>query len=174
MMWQCHLSSSECRCCLNGFSLCKRLPIPLSAGSRALEQSVGAWLAALGLQQYESRLLLNGFDDVRFLVSARRRGVAGRGSRSRCRLRSGAPRSRHQGRADPQSQPRCLVPFLDGPSALLPKLLAGELFASLHPKEEVPSPVPLRLGPGVVRRGPGPSRSSQTGVLVEGTARSLC
>nr|XP_036271205.1 ankyrin repeat and SAM domain-containing protein 1A isoform X8 [Pipistrellus kuhlii] len=69
MMWQCHLSSSECRCCLNGFSLCKCLPVPLSAGSRALEQSVGAWLAALGLQQYESRLLLNGFDDVRFLGS---------------------------------------------------------------------------------------------------------
>ncbi|XP_070274825.1 ankyrin repeat and SAM domain-containing protein 1A isoform X3 [Myotis yumanensis] len=39
------------------------------SGSRALEQSVGAWLAALGLQQYESRLLLNGFDDVRFLGS---------------------------------------------------------------------------------------------------------
>lgn len=75
MMWQCHLSSSECHCCLNGFSLCKRLPVPLSAGSRALEQSVGAWLAALGLQQYESRLLLNGFDDVRFLVSAGLRGV---------------------------------------------------------------------------------------------------
>lgn len=73
MMWQCHLSSSECRCYrLNGFSLFKRLPIPLSSGSRTLEQSVGEWLEAIGLQQYESRLLLNGFDDVRFLVSARR------------------------------------------------------------------------------------------------------
>lgn len=71
MMWQCHLSSSECRCYrLNGFSLFKRLPIPLSSGSRTLEQSVGEWLEAVGLQQYESKLLLNGFDDVRFLVSA--------------------------------------------------------------------------------------------------------
>ncbi|XP_025781257.1 ankyrin repeat and SAM domain-containing protein 1A isoform X2 [Puma concolor] len=68
MMWQCHLSSSECRCYrLNGFSLFKRLPIPLSSGSRTLEQSVGEWLEAVGLQQYESKLLLNGFDDVRFL-----------------------------------------------------------------------------------------------------------
>lgn len=73
MMWQCHLSSSECRCYrLNGLSLFKRLPIPLSSGSRTLEQSVGEWLESMGLQQYESRLLLNGFDDVRFLVSARR------------------------------------------------------------------------------------------------------
>ncbi|XP_074781765.1 ankyrin repeat and SAM domain-containing protein 1A isoform X7 [Athene noctua] len=68
MMWQCHLSSSECRCYrLNGFSLFKRLPIPLSSGSRMLEQSVGEWLESIGLQQYESKLLLNGFDDVRFL-----------------------------------------------------------------------------------------------------------
>lgn len=71
MMWQCHLSSSECRCYrLNGFSLFKRLPIPLSSGSRTLEQSVGEWLESISLQQYESKLLLNGFDDVRFLVSA--------------------------------------------------------------------------------------------------------
>lgn len=71
MMWQCHLSSSECRCYrLNGFSLFKRLPIPLSSGSRMLEQSVGEWLESIGLQQYESKLLLNGFDDVRFLVSS--------------------------------------------------------------------------------------------------------
>ncbi|XP_074092588.1 ankyrin repeat and SAM domain-containing protein 1A isoform X7 [Macrotis lagotis] len=70
MMWQCHLSSSECRCYrLNGFSLFKRLPIPLSSGSRMLEQSVGEWLESVGLQQYESKLLLNGFDDVRFLGS---------------------------------------------------------------------------------------------------------
>lgn len=34
-----------------------------------LEQSVGEWLESIGLQQYESKLLLNGFDDVRFLVS---------------------------------------------------------------------------------------------------------
>ncbi|XP_006860449.1 PREDICTED: ankyrin repeat and SAM domain-containing protein 1A isoform X2 [Chrysochloris asiatica] len=70
MMWQCHLSSSECRCYrLNSFSLFKRLPIPLSSGSRTLEQSVGEWLESIGLQQYESKLLLNGFDDVRFLGS---------------------------------------------------------------------------------------------------------
>ncbi|KAM9233569.1 ankyrin repeat and SAM domain-containing protein 1A isoform 1-T1 [Dugong dugon] len=37
------------------------------SGSRTLEQSVGEWLESIGLQQYESRLLLNGFDDVRFL-----------------------------------------------------------------------------------------------------------
>lgn len=76
MMWQCHLSSSECRCYrLNGFSLFKRLPVPLSSGSRTLEQSVGEWLEAVGLQQYESKLLLNGFDDVRFLVSAEASGA---------------------------------------------------------------------------------------------------
>lgn len=34
-----------------------------------LEQSVGEWLESIGLQQYESKLLLNGFDDVHFLVS---------------------------------------------------------------------------------------------------------
>ncbi|KAG8132141.1 hypothetical protein E2320_010020 [Naja naja] len=68
MMWQCHFSSSECRCYhLNGFSFFKRLPIPLSSGSRMLEQSVGEWLESIGLQQYESKLLLNGFDDVCFL-----------------------------------------------------------------------------------------------------------
>ncbi|XP_043858007.1 ankyrin repeat and SAM domain-containing protein 1A isoform X5 [Dromiciops gliroides] len=37
--------------------------------SRMLEQSVGEWLESVGLQQYESKLLLNGFDDVRFLGS---------------------------------------------------------------------------------------------------------
>ncbi|KAM5165813.1 ankyrin repeat and SAM domain-containing protein 1A isoform 2-T2 [Callospermophilus lateralis] len=39
------------------------------SGSRTLEQSVGEWLESVGLQQYESKLLLNGFDDVRFLGS---------------------------------------------------------------------------------------------------------
>ncbi|XP_036024165.1 ankyrin repeat and SAM domain-containing protein 1A isoform X2 [Onychomys torridus] len=39
------------------------------SGSRTLEQSVGEWLESMGLQQYESKLLLNGFDDVRFLGS---------------------------------------------------------------------------------------------------------
>ncbi|XP_039195186.1 ankyrin repeat and SAM domain-containing protein 1A isoform X11 [Crotalus tigris] len=37
------------------------------SGSRMLEQSVGEWLESIGLQQYESKLLLNGFDDVCFL-----------------------------------------------------------------------------------------------------------
>ncbi|NWH38613.1 ANS1A protein, partial [Chloropsis hardwickii] len=39
----------------------------ISGSSRMLEQSVGEWLESIGLQQYESKLLLNGFDDVRFL-----------------------------------------------------------------------------------------------------------
>ncbi|XP_007483780.1 ankyrin repeat and SAM domain-containing protein 1A isoform X1 [Monodelphis domestica] len=39
------------------------------SGSRMLEQSVGEWLESIGLQQYESKLLLNGFDDVHFLGS---------------------------------------------------------------------------------------------------------
>nr|XP_048307140.1 ankyrin repeat and SAM domain-containing protein 1A isoform X2 [Myodes glareolus] len=39
------------------------------SGSRTLEQSVGEWLESVGLQQYEGKLLLNGFDDVRFLGS---------------------------------------------------------------------------------------------------------
>ncbi|XP_040839164.1 ankyrin repeat and SAM domain-containing protein 1A isoform X3 [Ochotona curzoniae] len=39
------------------------------SGSRTLEQSVGEWLESIGLQRYESKLLLNGFDDVRFLGS---------------------------------------------------------------------------------------------------------
>lgn len=41
----------------------------LAAGSRLLEQSVGEWLESIGLQRYESKLLLNGFDEVRFLGS---------------------------------------------------------------------------------------------------------
>lgn len=92
MMWQCHLSSSECRCYrLNGFSLFKRLPIPLSSGSRMLEQSVGEWLESIGLQQYESKLLLNGFDDVRFLVSAQSSGEWHGQSSPRCRCPARAP-----------------------------------------------------------------------------------
>lgn len=70
MMWQCHVSSSECRCYrLNGFSLLKRLPLSAGGSGRLLEQSVGDWLEHIGLPQYESKLLLNGFDDLRFMVS---------------------------------------------------------------------------------------------------------
>ncbi|XP_028923990.1 ankyrin repeat and SAM domain-containing protein 1A isoform X2 [Ornithorhynchus anatinus] len=39
------------------------------SGPRPSERSVGEWLGSVGLQQYESKLLLNGFDDVRFLGS---------------------------------------------------------------------------------------------------------
>ncbi|XP_064160487.1 ankyrin repeat and SAM domain-containing protein 1A-like [Anguilla rostrata] len=69
MMWQCHVSAAGCRCYrLKGFSLLKHLP--LSAGGacgRVLDQPVGEWLDGVGLPQYESRLLLNGFDDLRFM-----------------------------------------------------------------------------------------------------------
>nr|XP_015197639.1 PREDICTED: ankyrin repeat and SAM domain-containing protein 1A isoform X1 [Lepisosteus oculatus] len=40
-----------------------------AGGSRALDQPVGDWLEHLGLPQYESKLLLNGFDDLRFMGS---------------------------------------------------------------------------------------------------------
>ncbi|XP_030633084.1 ankyrin repeat and SAM domain-containing protein 1A [Chanos chanos] len=71
MMWQCHVSASECRCYrLNGFSLLKRLPLSADgACGRVLEQPVGEWLEHVGLPQYESKLLLNGFDDLRFMGS---------------------------------------------------------------------------------------------------------
>uniref|UniRef100_A0AAY4CFG2 Ankyrin repeat and sterile alpha motif domain containing 1A n=1 Tax=Denticeps clupeoides TaxID=299321 RepID=A0AAY4CFG2_9TELE len=36
-------------------------------GSRMLEQPVGDWLETAGLPQYESKLLLNGFDDLRYM-----------------------------------------------------------------------------------------------------------
>lgn len=70
-MWQCHISASECRCYrLNGFSLLKRHALSAdAAGSRVLEQSVGEWLEHVGFPQYESKLVLNGFDDLRFMVS---------------------------------------------------------------------------------------------------------
>ncbi|XP_072558013.1 ankyrin repeat and SAM domain-containing protein 1A-like isoform X2 [Paramormyrops kingsleyae] len=38
-------------------------------GAHALDQAVGDWLEHVGLPQYESKLLLNGFDDLRFLGS---------------------------------------------------------------------------------------------------------
>ncbi|XP_072134647.1 ankyrin repeat and SAM domain-containing protein 1A-like isoform X4 [Mobula birostris] len=40
-----------------------------AAGSRILEQSVGQWLESIGMTQYESKLVLNGFDDVHFMGS---------------------------------------------------------------------------------------------------------
>lgn len=71
MMWQCHVSSSECRCYrLNGFSLLKRLPLSTGGAGRLVDQPVGDWLEHIGLPQYESKLLLNGFDDLRFMVSS--------------------------------------------------------------------------------------------------------
>ncbi|KAK1897922.1 Ankyrin repeat and SAM domain containing protein 1A [Dissostichus eleginoides] len=70
MMWQCHVSSSECRCYrLKGFSLLKRFPLSAGAASRLLEQPVGDWLEHVGLPQYESKLLLNGFDDLHYMGS---------------------------------------------------------------------------------------------------------
>ncbi|KAI1890635.1 hypothetical protein AGOR_G00155690 [Albula goreensis] len=39
------------------------------ACGRVLDQPVGDWLEGVGLPQYESRLLLNGFDDLRFMGS---------------------------------------------------------------------------------------------------------
>uniref|UniRef100_A0A3Q3WXC8 Uncharacterized protein n=1 Tax=Mola mola TaxID=94237 RepID=A0A3Q3WXC8_MOLML len=70
-MWQCHVSSSECRCYrLNGFSLLKRFPLSADgACGKALDQPVGEWLEHVGLPQYESKFLLNGFDDLRFMGS---------------------------------------------------------------------------------------------------------
>lgn len=72
MMWQCHVSSSECRCYrLKGFSLLKRFPLSTGAAGRLLDQPVGDWLEHVGLPQYESKLLLNGFDDLHYMVSDR-------------------------------------------------------------------------------------------------------
>lgn len=81
-MWQCHVSSSECRCYrLNGFSLLKRFPLSADgACGKALDQPVGEWLEHVGLPQYESRFLLNGFDDLRFMVSHLQHVISGVGS----------------------------------------------------------------------------------------------
>lgn len=70
-MWQCHFSSSECHCYrLKGFSLLKRFPLSAGAAVRLLDQPVGDWLEHVGLPQYESKLLLNGFDDLHYMVSS--------------------------------------------------------------------------------------------------------
>ncbi|KAF0034629.1 hypothetical protein F2P81_012387 [Scophthalmus maximus] len=46
-------------------------PTPSADGAcgRALDQPVGEWLEHVGLPQYESKFLLNGFDDLRFMGS---------------------------------------------------------------------------------------------------------
>ncbi|XP_034023413.1 ankyrin repeat and SAM domain-containing protein 1A-like [Thalassophryne amazonica] len=43
---------------------------PSSDGAcgKALDQPVGEWLEHVGLPQYESKFLLNGFDDLRFMI----------------------------------------------------------------------------------------------------------
>ncbi|XP_067359588.1 ankyrin repeat and SAM domain-containing protein 1A isoform X2 [Channa argus] len=48
-----------------------RQPTPSSDGAcgKALDQPVGEWLEHVGLPQYESKFLLNGFDDLRFMGS---------------------------------------------------------------------------------------------------------
>uniref|UniRef100_A0A8C6UUM0 Ankyrin repeat and sterile alpha motif domain containing 1A n=1 Tax=Neogobius melanostomus TaxID=47308 RepID=A0A8C6UUM0_9GOBI len=45
-----------------------RFPLSTDAG-RLLEQPVGDWLEHVGLPQYESKLLLNGFDDLHYMGS---------------------------------------------------------------------------------------------------------
>ncbi|XP_023180900.1 ankyrin repeat and SAM domain-containing protein 1A-like isoform X5 [Xiphophorus maculatus] len=44
-------------------------PSPDGACGKALDQPVGEWLEHVGLPQYESKFLLNGFDDLRFMGS---------------------------------------------------------------------------------------------------------
>ncbi|XP_026205106.1 ankyrin repeat and SAM domain-containing protein 1A isoform X3 [Anabas testudineus] len=46
-------------------------PTPSADGAcgKALDQPVGEWLEHVGLPQYESKFLLNGFDDLRFMGS---------------------------------------------------------------------------------------------------------
>ncbi|XP_036376302.1 ankyrin repeat and sterile alpha motif domain-containing protein 1B-like isoform X2 [Megalops cyprinoides] len=67
-MWQCQLSQPDCRCYrVDGFSLLKRLPLHPLIGPRCPVQSVGQWLDNIGLVQYESHLLANGFDNVQFM-----------------------------------------------------------------------------------------------------------
>uniref|UniRef100_A0A3Q3WSG8 Uncharacterized protein n=1 Tax=Mola mola TaxID=94237 RepID=A0A3Q3WSG8_MOLML len=53
------------------FSRDQQYRFPLSAGAagRLLDQPVGDWLEHVGLPQYESKLLLNGFDDLHYMGS---------------------------------------------------------------------------------------------------------
>ena len=41
----------------------------MAVGVQSPAQTVGQWLESLGIQQYESQLVANGFDDINFLVS---------------------------------------------------------------------------------------------------------
>ncbi|XP_052449992.1 ankyrin repeat and SAM domain-containing protein 1A isoform X4 [Carassius gibelio] len=51
-----------------GIDFSKDQECPVTGGSgRLLEQPVGDWLEHIGLPQYESKLLLNGFDDLRYM-----------------------------------------------------------------------------------------------------------
>lgn len=54
-------------------------PTPSTDGAcgKALDQPVGEWLEHVGLPQYESKFLLNGFDDLRFMVSHLQRIISG-------------------------------------------------------------------------------------------------
>ncbi|XP_051515710.1 ankyrin repeat and SAM domain-containing protein 1A isoform X3 [Myxocyprinus asiaticus] len=51
-----------------GIDFSKDQECPASGGAgRLIDQPVGDWLEHIGLPQYESKLLLNGFDDLRFM-----------------------------------------------------------------------------------------------------------
>ncbi|XP_068161846.1 ankyrin repeat and SAM domain-containing protein 1A [Antennarius striatus] len=49
------------------FSRDQQYATPAGASVRILEQPVGDWLDRVGLPQYESKLLLNGFDDLHYM-----------------------------------------------------------------------------------------------------------
>ncbi|KAL1021060.1 hypothetical protein UPYG_G00008170 [Umbra pygmaea] len=51
------------------FSRDQQYATPGGAAGRLLDQPVGDWLEHVGLPQYESKLLLNGFDDLHFMGS---------------------------------------------------------------------------------------------------------
>ncbi|XP_047217359.1 ankyrin repeat and SAM domain-containing protein 1A-like isoform X4 [Girardinichthys multiradiatus] len=51
------------------FSRDQHYATPAGAASRLLDQPVGDWLEHVGLPQYESKLLLNGFDDLHYMGS---------------------------------------------------------------------------------------------------------
>ncbi|KAJ8016714.1 hypothetical protein DPEC_G00010190 [Dallia pectoralis] len=51
------------------FSRDQQYATPGGAAGRLLDQPVGDWLEHVGMPQYESKLLLNGFDDLHFMGS---------------------------------------------------------------------------------------------------------